>query len=167
MTVRRGDVTDLDFVAEVARDHDVVASAISPAPSNMGVLSDAAKSLLHASRASGRRVVAVGGAGSLKVAPGKQLLDTPEFPADWRPTALAHRDALQVFEQEGGEGWTVVSPAALTQPGKRTGRFRWGTDQLVADKKGNSRISMEDYAIAFVDEVESGRNLGRRITVGY
>jgi uncharacterized protein len=61
----------------------------------------------------------------------------------------------------------VVSPSALIEPGERTGRFRVGTDQLLADRKGNSRISMEDYAVAFVDELESGANPGRRITVGY
>jgi hypothetical protein len=128
---------------------------------------DAAKSLVTASRQSGKRVVVVGGSGSLEVAPGMQLVDSPQFPAAWRPIALAHRDALQVFRDEGGEGWTVISPAALIEPGQRTGRFRWGTDQLLADKAGDSRISMEDFAVAFVDELEAGRNLGKRITVAY
>jgi putative NADH-flavin reductase len=131
------------------------------------VLSEAAKSLLSAAERTGKRVVAVGGSGSLEVAPGLLLLDSPKFPAEWRPIARAHADALQVFQRGGGEGWTVISPSALIEPGKRTGRFRWGTDQLLADATGNSRISMEDYAVALVDELESGRNPGKRVTVGY
>jgi putative NADH-flavin reductase len=128
---------------------------------------EAAKSLTTAARQTGKRVVAVGGAGSLEVAPGQQLVDSPRFPPDWRPVALAHRDALGVFRKEGGDAWTVISPAALLEPGQRTGSFRWGTDQLLSDKSGNSRISMEDYAVAFVDELESAKNQGKRITVGY
>ncbi|HUR64541.1 MAG TPA: NAD(P)H-binding protein [Candidatus Thermoplasmatota archaeon] len=163
----KGDVTDPVQVEVAARNHDVVASAIAPPPTDLPALVDAAKSLVTAARQSGKRVVVVGGSGSLEVAPGKQLVDSPQFPAAWRPIALAHRDALQVFRDEGGEGWTVISPAALIEPGQRTGRFRWGTDQLLADKAGDSRISMEDFAVAFVDELEAGRNLGKRITVAY
>jgi putative NADH-flavin reductase len=167
LRVVRGDVTDPVQVEVAARNHDVVASAISPPEEDPGVLVEAAQSLLSGVRSTGKRVVVVGGAGSLEVAPGLQLLDSPGFPLDWRPVAAAHRSALEAFRKEGGEGWTVLSPSALIEPGKRTGRFRWGTDGLLKDAKGESRISMEDYAVAFVDEIEAAQNLGKRITVGY
>jgi len=167
LRVLRGDVTDPLQVEAAARAHDVVASAIAPPPTDPGVLVEAAQSLLAGGRASGKRVMVVGGAGSLEAKPGQQLVDTPAFPAAWRPVASAHRDALAVFRAEGGEGWTVLSPSALIEPGSRTGKFRLGGDQLLGDAKGNSRISMEDYAVAFVDELEKGEHLGKRFTVGY
>ncbi len=169
LKVVRGDVTDPAQATVAARNHDVVASAISPPDNEPAVLVHAAKSLLAGAReAGGRRLVVVGGAGSLEVAPGKQLLDTKEFPSDWRPVANAHREALGVFRKQGTDmPWTVVSPSAMFGPGKRTGKFRLGTDQLIADKKGNSSISMEDYAVAFVDELERGDHVGKRMTVGY
>lgn len=166
LRIVKGDVTDPVQVEVVARNHDVVASAIAPPEGEPRALVEAAKSLASVARA-GKRVVLVGGAGSLQVASGRQLLDSPGFPLDWRPVALAHRDALEVLRRQGGSAWTVLSPSALIEPGERTGRFRWGTEQLLAGPSGDSRISMEDYAVAFVDELESAQNLGKRVTVGY
>ncbi|MFO1535720.1 MAG: NAD(P)-dependent oxidoreductase [Thermoplasmatota archaeon] len=163
----RGDVTDPVQVEVVARNHDVVVSAIAPPAGDPHVLVEAAQALASGAKAAGTRVVAVGGAGSLEVAPGMQLLDSPGFPAEWRPVATAHRDALQVFRGGGGDGWTVVSPSALIEPGERTGKFRLGSDSLLKDRGGNSRITMEDFAVAVVDELESGGHAGQRITVGY
>lgn len=164
----RGDVTDPLQSAIAARNHDIVVSAISPPDNELAVLSYAAKSLLSAAKETGKRVVVVGGAGSLEVKPGLQLLDSPQFPTEWRPIAVAHRDALKVFQSQGqGAPWTVVSPAAFFEPGERTGKYRAGTDQLLTDKKGVSRISMEDYAIGVVDEVERAANVGKRITFAY
>jgi putative NADH-flavin reductase len=113
-----------------------------------------------------RRLVIVGGAGSLEVAPGVQLVDTPEFPAAWKGIALAHRDALDVFRTAELD-WTYISPAAFIEPGKRTGSFRIGSNQLITDAQGNSRISNEDYAVALVDEVEKGNFIRRQMTVAY
>lgn len=165
----RADATDPVSVAAVARGHDVVASAVSPAGVQPQMLAQAARSLMQGCRDAGvARLAVVGGAGSLEVAPGVKLLDTPEFPADWRPVGLAHWDALREFRVKGaGLDWTFVSPSARIAPGARTGKFRLGTDQLLVDPRGNSRISMEDYAVAFVDELEHGQNKGRRMTVGY
>ncbi len=168
LKVVRGDVTDPLQVAIAARNHDVVASAIAPPMNELAVLSHAAKSLLSASRETGKRVVAVGGAGSLRIASGGDLLDSTDFAQDWRPIANAHRNALNTFRAKGeGAVWTVVSPSALFEPGKRTGKFRVGADDLLTDKKGKSSISMEDYAVAFVDELERGDHAGQRMTVGY
>jgi putative NADH-flavin reductase len=106
----------------------------------------------------------VGGAGSLEVAPGVQLVDAPDFPAEWRAPALAHRDALAVYRTADID-WTYFSPAAILEPGERTGRYRTGRDQLLTNADGKSRISAEDFAVALLDEVERPRHLRERITV--
>jgi putative NADH-flavin reductase len=127
-----------------------------------------AKALIEGLRQSGvRRLVVVGGAGSLEVMPGVQLVDTLDFPAAWKPVALAHRDALAVYRLAEDLDWTYVSPAALIEPGRRTGLYRTGTDQLLVDDKGVSRISVEDFAAAMLDEIKKPRFLRRRFTVAY
>jgi putative NADH-flavin reductase len=108
----------------------------------------------------------VGGAGSLEVAPGLQLVDTPDFPAAWKSNALAAREALQIFRAADVD-WTYVSPAAIIRPGERTGAFRVGTDQLLTNEKGESIISVEDFAVAILDEIETPRFVRRRFTVAY
>ncbi|MEJ0083668.1 MAG: hypothetical protein WDM78_22575 [Puia sp.] len=93
----------------------------------------------------------VGGAGSLEVAPGKQLVDTPQFPEEWRAGANEQRKSLDVFRKENDLDWTFFSPAIIIEPGPRTGQFRLGKDNPVFDEKGNSHISYDDYAIALID----------------
>lgn len=167
MPVVLADVTDADSVAEAVTGADVVVSAVGPGPDeDLGVLTAAASALIGGLRRAGvHRLVVVGGAGSLEVRPGVQLLETPEFPAAWRPVAEAHRAALALYRQEADLEWTVVSPAAMIVPGERTGRYRAGGDQLLVDAKGESRISAEDYAVAIADEVETPRHVRRRFTV--
>jgi uncharacterized protein len=171
---RETNVTDAKAVARAVAGHDAVISAVGPglgedaAPPDL--LPRAARALLDGLRLAGvKRLLVVGGAGSLEVAPGKQLVDQPEFPASWKPVALAHRDALDVYRGErGGEvEWTYVSPAALIQPGARTGRYRTGGDRLLVDASGQSRISAEDYAVALLDELEKPKSVRKRITVAY
>jgi putative NADH-flavin reductase len=171
LTVKAGDVFDEDALAAVAKGHDAIVSAYGPSPSDPsdpGIYSRAAHALIDAARKAGvRRLIAVGGAGSLYVAPGRQLVDTPEFPAAWRAGASSLRDALEVFLKEKELEWTFFSPAIVIQPGTRTGRFRLGTDEPVYDSKGESRISIEDYAVAMVDEIERPRFIRQRFTIGY
>lgn len=125
-------------------------------------------SILTATRSAGvPRILVVGGAGSLEVAPGVQVLDTPSFPAQWRATAEGAREALKTLRASSGLAWTMLSPSAEIAPGERTGRFRLGTDQLLVDDTGRSHISVEDYAVAMVDELEQARHTGRRFTAGY
>ena len=114
-----------------------------------------------------RRLLVVGGAGSLEVAPQKRLLDTPDFPEDWKPEAIAHTEALDYYRSVEDLDWTVVSPAAFTHPGERTGRYRLGGDQLLVDDNGNSEVSAEDYAIAIADLLETGGRERERITVAW
>ena len=114
-----------------------------------------------------KRLLVVGGAGSLEVAPGVQLVDTPQFPADWKTGATAARDYLNILRQNNTLDWTFLSPAIMLQPGERTGKFRLGTDQPVFDEKGESKISAEDLAVALLDEVENPQFIRRRFTLGY
>jgi len=109
----------------------------------------------------------VGGAGSLEVAPGVRLVDTPDFPEDWKPEALQHADALEVYRGIEDLDWTFVSPAAFIHPGERTGRYRLGGDQLLVDENGNSEISAEDYAIAIADLLEQDEHKQERVTAAW
>jgi uncharacterized protein len=172
VTARAGDVLDPDVVAEVAAGHDAVVSAIGPGHDGTGdpqVVAAAARSLIEGLRRAGvRRLVVVGGAGSLEVAPGIQLLDTPEFPEAWKGIARAHREALEIYRGAASDlDWTYFSPADVIEPGERTGRFRTGGDQLLRDADGRSRISTEDFAAALVDELEKAEHPGQRVTVAY
>lgn len=168
-----GDAANPASVARLAAGQDAVASAIGP---RRGGHEDPEASLLGAARglaeglrrAGVRRLVVVGGAGSLLVAPGQRLVDTPDFPSAAKPTALAHARALdEVYRGIDDLDWTYLSPAAVIGPGERTGEFRIGGDELLTDESGQSRISIPDFAIAFVDELEQSDSFGRRITVAY
>ncbi len=173
LTVVRGDATDPASVAAVSAGADAIVSALSSRPGGNNrppsSLTAAAHALIAGARQAGiQRLVVVGGAGSLEVLPGRQLLDSPDFPAGRRGEAMAQRDALEVFRGEGGDlDWTYISPAGEVEPGQRTGHFRTGGNQLLVDEKGHSRISYEDYAAALVDELDNPTHLGRRMTVAY
>jgi uncharacterized protein len=159
-----GDVTDPVSVAGAAKGADAAVSAYSPPRSEPARILDATRALLAGLKQAGvRRLIAVGGAGSLEVAPGVQLVDTPEFPSAWMGIALAHRDTLPIFK-ESGLDWTYLSPAAVIEPGVRTGKFRLGGTRLVANDRGESRISVEDYAVALVDELEKPQHIRGQFT---
>ncbi len=114
-----------------------------------------------------KRLIVIGGAGSLEVAPGLQLVDTPDFPVDYRPSALAHRESLKIYQKEKELEWTYVSPSAEIEPGERTGNFRTGSNQLIIGPNGKSFITMEDFAVAIVDEIINPQHIRERFTVGY
>jgi putative NADH-flavin reductase len=157
----RGDVFDEAGLARLIAGHDVVISAVH------FLQSDAAK-LLGAVRQSGvKRYLVVGGAGSLKIAPGQDLVDSPHFPPQYKDEAGKGRDFLNLLRGETNLDWTFLSPAALIQPGTRTGKFRLGKDELVTDAAGESKISAEDYAVALLDEVEKPRHIRQRFTLAY
>ena len=159
------DVTDPPSVASVGAD--AVVSAVS-ARGMSYTLADVAPALVAGVREAGvRRLLVVGGASSLEVAPGKRLLDTPDFPEEWKPEAIAHTKALDYYRSVEDLDWTFVSPAAFIQPGERTGRYRLGGDQLLVDDNGNSEVSAEDYAIAIADLLEKGGRERERITVAW
>ena len=162
-----GNVLDPATVAATAKGADAAISAYAPPRDDTAMLWTATHSLLAGLVSAGvRRLIVVGGAGSLEVAPGVQLVDTPGFPEDWKPIALAHRDALSILKQSNLD-WSYLSPAAFIQPGERTGKFRLGGTRLLADDKGESRISAEDYAVALVDELENPKHLRQQFTAAY
>jgi uncharacterized protein len=161
LTATRGDANDAAGLARLLAGHDAVISAVTFQSADPRRVIGAVK------EAGVPRLLVVGGAGSLEVAPGVLLLDTPEFPEAYKPEARAGYDFLNVLRGEHGLEWTFLSPSAVFVPGERTGKFRLGTDQLLVSATGESTISMEDYAIALVDELESPRHARQRFTVGY
>ena len=167
LNIRKGDLSDEDQVAEAVRGTEAVISAYGPGVKSPGELVGATERLVKGLNQAGvHRLLMVGGAGSLEVAPGVQLVDSGQLPEEWKPIALAHRDALEVLKASDLD-WTSVCPAAFFEPGQRTGSYRLGKDNLVANEKGESRISMEDYAIAMVDELEKHAHPRQRFSVGY
>lgn len=147
--------------------HDVVISAFGPEFGNEDQLAEAARALSEGVKNAGiKRLLIVGGAGSLEVEPGVRLMDTPDFPEELKPLAQAHVEAYEIYRQSDLE-WTYVSPASWIEPGKRTGNFRIGTSRLITDDEGASRISAEDYAAALFDEVEDPQFVQDRFTVAY
>ncbi len=172
LTVVAADATSADTVAELsARGYDAVASAVGPKPGfddDHKIIVGAANALIEGLTRSGvRRVVVLGGAGSLEVSPGVKVIDNPEFPAVWKQNALAQSEALGLYRQADTLDWTFISPAAQIEPGERTGTYRVGGEQLVVDAEGHSRISIADYAVAFADVLERGDAIRSRITVAY
>jgi len=167
----KGDVYNEDEVVRLVAGHDAVISAFNPGWSNPDIYSQQIKgthSIINGVKKSGvKRLLFVGGAGSLEVTPGVQSVDMPGFPAEYKQGALATRDALNMLRKESGLEWSFLSPSADLFPGQRTGKFRLGTDQLLTNAQGESRISVEDYAMAIIDEVEKPQHIRRRFTVGY
>jgi putative NADH-flavin reductase len=173
ITLVQGDATDAASVARVAKGADAIVSAISPRPNSRGLpapsLTAAAKALLAGARkANVKRLVVVGGAGSLEVAPGKRLMDAPGFPDAYKAEANEGAESLDVYRSEGkAMDWTFLSPAAEIHPGTRTGKYRTTGDQFLTDDKGKSTISYEDYAVALMDEIERPKHPGKRFGVAY
>lgn len=171
VTAVTADVNDVSALERALRGADAVVSAYAPPQGHEEQVSESTRAVIQAVRQAGvRRVMIVGGAASLFVAPGVTLLDSGHVPKEWLAIARAHRDLLELLrttEVVAGLDWTYLSPAAFIQPGERTGKFRLGKDDLVKDAEGQSRISAEDYAIALVDELERPQHTGQRFTVGY
>ena len=126
-----------------------------------------AQSVQAARDADVKRLLVVGGGGSLEVAPGLELLDAPGFPEEHRGPAEGPREALRLLRTETVLDWTMLCPGAIIEPGERTGQFRLGTDQLLVNAAGESRISVQDFALAMIDELEKPAHSRRRFTVGY
>lgn len=131
------------------------------------VTSDAEALIAAVKKAGVKRLLVVGGAGSLEVAPGKTLIDTDEFPETFKAEATAGGRFLERLRKEPDLDWTFLSPSADFAPGQRTGRFLLGHNQLLTDAAGKSHISMEDFAIAMADELERPAHSRQRFTVGY
>jgi putative NADH-flavin reductase len=174
LTVVEGDLSSVEGIAEQIGGAQAVVSAYGPPADKTEELIGVTKRLIaavqqvsqQASSGHAPRLIVVGGAGSLEVAPGVTLESTKDFPAVWRPIAQAHEKALELLRKSSID-WTYLSPSAFFEPGPRTGKFRLGQDELLTAADGKSWISMEDYAIALVDELEQPQRRRQRFTVGY
>ncbi|MEV0406104.1 NAD(P)H-binding protein [Actinoallomurus sp. NPDC050550] len=166
---RTGDARNADDVAALATGQDVVISATRPAPGQEHELVTGTKALLAGLAGTDVRLLVVGGAATLTVpgTGGRTVVEDPDFPPAWRDIALACAGQLEVCRAETDVDWAYVSPPAFLEPGERTGAYRLGTDELLVGAQGESRISVEDLAVALVDEAERPRHHRARFTVGY
>jgi uncharacterized protein len=167
LTLVKGDIFDPKQVAAQVKGADAVISAYGPGQGKVEDLVTATRSLIAGLKEAGvKRLIFVGGAGSLYVAPGVDVIDSGNLPEQYKEIAIAHREAWKLLRDTDLD-WTYFSPAAVIEPGERTGKFRVGTDWLLMDEKGNSRISAEDYSIALVDELENPKHIKQKFTVAY
>lgn len=172
LTLAQGDAFDTDFVAEATKGADVIVVALHAVQADGSELKDAFQPFVDAAAAAGARLGIVGGAGSLLVAEGgPALYDTAEFPDAFKGEAKSHGQVLEALRASDTDvDWFYVSPAAAFggyNPGERRGTYRTTDDVLLTDADGNSDISGEDFAIAFVDEIASPAHHQARFGVAY
>lgn len=171
LTVVAADAQDAAQIAQAAAGHDAVVSAYNPGwtvPDIHDQFLKGTRAIIDGTKQAGvRRLLVVGGAGSLFVAPGVQLVDTPEFPAEWKQGALAAREALNWIRTENTLDWTFLSPPILLAPGERTGKYRLGTEAPLMNGDAPGGISVTDLAVAIADELETPRHVQQRFTVAH
>ncbi|ARM16200.1 MULTISPECIES: NAD(P)-dependent oxidoreductase [Rhizobium] len=175
LTALKADIADEDEVAKIAAGHDAVISAYSPglrrhSAEEAAELIRKAHDALFAGvkRSEVRRIIIVGGVGSLEASPGVDVVDSDFYPAEHKAHTLRNREILRSLKRGDYDlDWSYVSPPLSIKPGERTGKFRLGEDKLLRDDAGESRISEADFAIAVVDELERGRFIRRRFTAAY
>ncbi|WP_267226791.1 NAD(P)-dependent oxidoreductase [Dyella silvae] len=170
LKVVTGDVAKPDTWLDAVRGADAVVASLSARRDGTpdAIPNNAVTLLDNVSRAGVKRLVWVGGAGSLETAPGVRVIDDPHFPDAWKPEATGQAKALEAFRHGKADlDWTYISPAALLEDGPRTGKYRVGGDQLLIDANGKSRITVPDYAVALLDRVEKNDAKRQRITVAY
>ena len=161
-----------EIVTQVSRGADAVISAYNPGWKNPDIAVETTRvyrAILDGVRKSGvNRLLVVGGAGSLFISPGKRLMDAGLMPESFLPAveALANIYLKDLMEEESID-WVFFSPAGIIEPGLRTGKFRLGKDDMVVNEKGESKISVQDYAVAMIDELEKPAHHKERFTIGY
>ena len=160
-----------DKVDELVKGQDAVISAYNPGWKNPDMYNEQIegyKRIISGVKESGiKRLLVVGGAGSLEVAPGVQVLDTTSFSEQVKKGVLATREVLYMLREEKELEWTFLSPPTSIKPGERAGHYRVGKDQLLKNKEGESKISTPDYAVAMLDELENRQHIRERFTVAY
>lgn len=172
LSVVKADVSDVNTLAAVCKGKDAVISAYNPGWANPDIYEETLKNyplILEAVRKSGvKRLLCVGGAGTLFCAPGIRVVDSGEIPAEIMGGAKSLGEFyLNTLCNEKEIDWVFFSPAGSLEPGKRTGKFRLGKDDLIVDENGKSHISVGDYAMAMVDELEQANHHRERFTIGY
>lgn len=174
LTIVSADVLNETAIINAIKGHDALISAYNAGWTNADLYNDflkGSKAIQSAVKRSGiKRLIVIGGAGSLFLASGQQIVDTEGFPPDWKSGALAARDYLNILREEKELDWTFLSPAVEMHhgtSGTRRGAYRTGLENPVFDESGRSVISVEDIAVAVVDELESPRHIQKRFTVAY
>lgn len=175
LTVVEGDITDPEVIVKYAKGKDAIISAYNPGWSNPNMYEETLENypkILEGAKESGvPRLLIVGGAGSLFVKPGLRLMDTGTLPEAWLPGVRSMgKFYLDTLTNENDIDWVFLSPAANLgnlQYGERTGKYRVGKDDLLVDENGESFISVEDYAMAMIDELENPKHHKERFTVAY
>ncbi|MCJ9669089.1 MULTISPECIES: NAD(P)-dependent oxidoreductase [unclassified Neorhizobium] len=175
LTVLKADIANADDVAKIAAGHDAVISAYSPglrrhcADDAAELIRKAHDALFAGIKQAGvRRLIIVGGVGSLEASPGVDVVDSDFYPAEHKAHTLRNREILRSLKRGDRDlDWTYVSPPLSIKVGERTGKFRLGEDRLLRDEAGESRISEADFAIAILDELDRGQFVRRRFTAAY
>lgn len=170
LTVLKADVLT-DKVDKLVKGKDAVISAYNPGWDNPDIYNEqikGARAIIDGVKKSGvKRLLVVGGAGSLEVAPGVQVVDTMNVPDQIKGGVLATRETLYMLRKEKKLEWTFLCPPSTIAPGERTGHYRVGKDQLLKNEAGESKISTQDYAVAMIDELEHPQHIRERFTVAY
>lgn len=172
LTVTKADVSDINALTNACKGKDAVISAYNPGWTNPNIYEETLRNyplILDAVKQSGvKRLLCVGGAGTLFCAPGLRVVDSGVIPATIMGGVKSLGEFyLNTLRNEKDIDWIFFSPAGTLEAGKRTGKFRLGKDNIIVDEKGNSHISVEDYAMAMVDELEIPKHHYERFTIGY
>jgi len=167
VTAVKDDLSNAETIASIIAGADVVVSAYAPPQDNTdALLGVTEREIAAVKKAGSARLIVVGGAGLLELAPGTTLIASGYLPEAYHPIAKSHEKALGLLKASD-INWTYFSPAGYFEPGERTGKFRLGTTNLIANEKGESRISFEDYAVALVDEIEKPAHERGQLSIGY
>lgn len=168
------DVNNVDELSEVLKGHDTVISAYNAGWTNPNIYEDflaGSRAIQEASKRAGvKRLIVIGGAGSLYTAENQQLVDTEGFPEEIKPEALAARDYLNILKEEKELDWAFFSPAIEMHPGittGRTGKYRLGKEHPVVDENNVSKLSAEDVAVVLIDEAQHPKHHHQRFTAAY
>lgn len=166
-----GDILDVSWLTSRLKGQDIIISAFNGGWKNPNLYEDTVagnNAILQAVKQSGvKRFVVVGGAGSLEIAPGVDLIDSPDFPEAIKPGAQAVRELKQILQRDSELNWTFVSPAAVLEPGERTEMFRLAGNKLLMNGNVPAKISVQDLAVAILDEVETPQFIRQQFTAAY
>lgn len=172
LVVKHGDVSSTETAAGLCNGVDAVISAYNPGWTNPDIAKETTRvyrAIIEGVRKSGvKRLLVVGGAGSLYILSGKRLMDAGLIPESYLPAirALAEVYLIDLMAEKSID-WVFFSPAGMLEQGLRTGKFRLGKDDLIVNEKGESRISVQDYAVAMINELEKPAHHKERFTIGY
>lgn len=172
LEIVKTDVSDTNVMVEICKGKEAIISAYNPGWANPDIYEETLRNyplILEAAKRSGaKRLLCVGGAGTLLCAPGLRVVDSGAIPdAIMGGVKSLGEFYLNTLMNEKAIDWIFFSPAGTLEPGKRTGKFRLGKDELIVDENGISHISVEDYAVAMVDELENPKHHYERFTIGY